>query len=59
MPGSVPLGHSISSHVVLGWCCLCRGKTVDEEVNAWRVWSMTGVPEVAEALTRNGKADGP
>jgi hypothetical protein len=55
VPDCIPLGHSIPSHVVHGWCCLCPGKTADDEVNAWRLWSMTNVPEVDEAVSRNGK----
>jgi hypothetical protein len=55
VPDSIPLGHSISSHVVHGWCCICPDRTVEEEVAAWQVWSMTHVPEVAEAVSRNGK----
>ncbi len=48
----MPLGHSITSHVVLGWCCLCPGKDVDQETNAWRLWAMKNVPDVDEALRR-------
>lgn len=51
----IPLGHSISSHIVLGWCCNCSGKSVNDEVNAWRAWSMTHVAEVDEAVSRNGQ----
>lgn len=35
----VPLGHSISAHTLLGWCSLCRGRTVVAEVVAWQVWA--------------------
>lgn len=53
-PG-IPLGHDIPAHVVHGWCCICHGRTAYEEVNAWRQWSATHVPEVADAVSRNGK----
>lgn len=55
MPRGIPLGHWISAHVVHGWCCLCPGRTIDDEVIAWRLWAATHVPEVDEALSRNGQ----
>lgn len=50
MLANIPLGHVIPSHVVLGWCSTCPGRTAAEEAAAWRLWSMTHVPEVREAL---------
>lgn len=35
----MPLGHSISSHVIHGWCSYCPGRSVPYEVEAWRVWA--------------------
>lgn len=35
----VPLGHSIASHNILGWCSYCPGRSVAYEVEAWRVWA--------------------
>lgn len=55
MPDRIPLGHSIATHTVHGWCCLCHDRTVSEETNAWRLWAMNNVPEVAEAVSRNGQ----
>ncbi|MEU7323408.1 hypothetical protein ABZ682_23080 [Streptomyces griseoviridis] len=34
---TAPLGHSISSHRVHGYCSLCRGRTVAEELAAWQI----------------------
>ncbi|MFF5968258.1 hypothetical protein ACFY64_31950 [Streptomyces collinus] len=34
---AAPLGHSIPSHRVLGFCTLCPGRTVAEELAAWQV----------------------
>ncbi|MFC7791405.1 hypothetical protein [Streptomyces cinereoruber] len=31
-----PPGHSIPAHRVHGWCAYCRGRTLAEEVIAWR-----------------------
>jgi hypothetical protein len=51
----IPLGHSISSHVVHGWCWHCPDKTAVEEAAAWQVWATKNVPEVAEAVRLNGE----
>jgi hypothetical protein len=32
-----PLGHILSAHTVFGWCCHEPGRTVDEELWAWRL----------------------
>lgn len=34
---AAPLGHSIPSHRVHGYCSLCKGRTVAEELAAWQV----------------------
>ncbi|WP_326814000.1 MULTISPECIES: hypothetical protein [unclassified Streptomyces] len=34
---STPLGHSIPSHRVLGWCSHCPGRSLAEEVAAWQI----------------------
>ncbi|MDX3345898.1 hypothetical protein PV387_03465 [Streptomyces sp. ME02-6987-2C] len=34
---TAPLGHSTSSHRVHGYCSLCRGRTIAEELIAWQV----------------------
>ncbi|MEV0822517.1 hypothetical protein [Nonomuraea rubra] len=34
-----PLGHSLSSHRVFGWCSHCADHTPAEELVAWRVWA--------------------
>ncbi|MFF0092692.1 hypothetical protein ACFYSF_22400 [Streptomyces canus] len=37
-PGrTAPLGHSIPSHRVHGYCSLCEGRIVAEELAAWQV----------------------
>lgn len=35
-PPSVPWGHSVAAHRVLGWCSHCPGHGPAEEVVAWR-----------------------
>lgn len=35
----VPLGHSITSHRVHGWCSHCRRREPWEEIAAWRAWA--------------------
>lgn len=37
LPRTAPLGHSIPSHRVHGFCSLCQGRTVAEELAAWQV----------------------
>jgi hypothetical protein len=34
-----PIGHSMSSHHVHGWCSHCADRTPADEVVAWRVWA--------------------
>ncbi|MER5699479.1 hypothetical protein ACWDBO_48905 [Streptomyces mirabilis] len=34
---TAPLGHSIPSHRVHGYCSHCQGRTVAEELAAWQV----------------------
>ncbi|MFJ1607035.1 hypothetical protein ACIOHS_27235 [Streptomyces sp. NPDC088253] len=34
---AAPLGHSIPSHRVHGYCSHCQGRTVAEELAAWQV----------------------
>lgn len=46
-----PLGHSIASHVLLGWCLHCPGRSVAEEVCAWQVWAGR-LPHVAAEIRR-------
>jgi hypothetical protein len=36
----LPLGHSRVAHARLGFCSRCRGKTVGDEVQAWRTWAL-------------------
>lgn len=36
-PEAAPLGHSRAAHRVHGWCADCTGRTVGEELVAWRV----------------------
>ncbi|MGW2951516.1 hypothetical protein [Streptomyces eurythermus] len=38
---TAPLGHSIPSHRVHGFCAHCRGRTVAEELAAWQVREQT------------------
>lgn len=45
----IPLGHSISSHHVHGWCAKCPGHSVYEELAAWQVWAAT-LPEIDAAI---------
>ncbi len=52
VPDDVPLGHDITTHVVHGWCCLCPSKTVNAELNAWRLWAMNNLPDVDGAVRR-------
>lgn len=47
----VPLGHFISAHLLLGFCGVCQGRDELEEVIAWRIWAVSHVPEVHEALS--------
>lgn len=58
MVDGIPLGHSISTHVVFGWCSYCKDHETVEEVDAWRVWAMSHVPDVVEAVNNNGKRAG-
>jgi len=46
-----PLGHPIGSHHLLGWCCLCPGRTAAEELAAWQVWA-GNLPDVREEIRR-------
>lgn len=34
---TAPLGHSIPAHRVHGYCSLCQGRTVEEELIAWQL----------------------
>ncbi|WP_381792974.1 hypothetical protein [Streptomyces niveus] len=36
-PHKAPLGHSIPSHRVLGWCSHCPGRSLAEELMAWQL----------------------
>lgn len=36
----IPLGHSIPSHRVHGWCSHCPGRSMPEELAAWQVDAM-------------------
>lgn len=36
----IPLGHSIPSHRVHGWCSHCPGRSMAEELGAWQVGAM-------------------
>ncbi|NDK24657.1 hypothetical protein FSY75_09245 [Streptomyces sp. TR1341] len=36
-PHKTPLGHSIPSHRVLGWCSLCPDRSPAEELMAWQL----------------------
>lgn len=46
-----PLGHSIPSHHVLGWCSRCPGRSAYEELAGWQVWA-AALPEVREEVFR-------
>ncbi len=50
-----PLGHSIASHHILGWCCHCPGRTAAWELAAWQVWAGT-LPEVRQEIDRQQPA---
>lgn len=49
----VPLGHSISSHTVFGWCCQCPDRTTADEVVAWRSWAVDSIPDVVAAIHKH------
>lgn len=34
---AIPLGHSTPAHRDLGWCFLCPGRSLAEEVTAWQL----------------------
>jgi hypothetical protein len=46
---NIPWGHFIASHYLHGFCALCKGKTELDELNAWRVWSLS-IPEVDKVV---------
>lgn len=46
-----PLGHSITSHFLLGWCSHCPGHSALQEMSAWRVWAGR-LPHVAAEIER-------
>jgi hypothetical protein len=50
----IPLGHSIASHVVLGFCCKDPGREVWEELAAWQLWAGEHLPEVRAMVDKNG-----
>ncbi|WPR52837.1 Lar family restriction alleviation protein [Streptomyces albidoflavus] len=37
----VPPGHSSSAHRAHGWCATCPGRTIPEELIAWRAQAAT------------------
>lgn len=34
-------GHSQAAHRLFGWCANCAGRTVRQELVAWRQWAFT------------------
>lgn len=44
VPDRVPLGHSRSGHYMHGWCSAYRGRSVVDELVAWRVWACRNLP---------------
>ena len=49
----IPLGHSIPSHRVHGWCSHCPGRSVFEELAAWQVGAMDRPDEMDRLRTEN------
>lgn len=47
------IGHSSASHAVHGWCSVCEGRTLQDEVRAWRHHV-----QVEAAMTRPGRSQG-
>lgn len=45
------IGHSSASHAVHGWCSVCKGRTLHDEVSAWRHHV-----QVEAAITRPARA---
>jgi len=37
---SVPIGHSITAHATLGWCAVCAGRDLLDELIEWRALAL-------------------
>jgi hypothetical protein len=40
---SVPVGHGIVAHSLLGWCAGCPGRSILDELTEWRGWAFMQV----------------
>lgn len=48
---NVPVGHDFSAHVLWNWCCACVGRSMADELVAWRAWATVHLPQVRDELS--------
>jgi hypothetical protein len=56
---SVQVGHGIVAHSLLGWCAVCPGRSILDELTEWRGWAFMQVDvHASRSATTGHRYDG-